>query len=202
MRLRAISVSILLSTSSLCAGRASAQPVPVPILPAGGVITSALAEQTTGGQVSWDDSNRHIKVAAVYNGRNVKVLGVTLGEGPARSYLSQRSDIVVLVLSDARARLRQFNLPDPLEVRVRERPPARPIGGRPTDGTPPTVGIPDESPRIPGPDRDAPGESKMQRRSVQFEIFIPRLEGARWVEFRAGEPNGRLLGRADLSGVR
>jgi hypothetical protein len=127
----------------------------------------------------------------------VKVLGVTAGEGPARSYLSQRADIVVLVLSEAKARLREFNLPDPLELRVREPPPARPAGG-----APPTLGIPDAPARGRGPDRTAPGESKVRRRSVQFDVFIPRLEGARWIEFRAGKANGRLLGRGDLSVVR
>lgn len=187
MGLRVISLSVLLSMWSLC-GHAAAQP------------------QTTGGQVSWEDPNRHIKVTAVYDGRTVKVQSVTAGEGSARSYLSQRSDIVVLVLNDRKERLRQFNLPDPLELRVREQPPAQP-----PRVVPPTIGIPDATPRIGAPDRDtqkgspdrdAPKESKIRRRSVQFEVFIPRLEGARWIEFRAGKPDGRLLGRADLSVLR
>jgi hypothetical protein len=143
----------------------------------------------TADRPTWDDPNRHIRIVASYDGRRVKVLKAVTGEGSARSYLSQRRDIVVVILNEANQVLREFNLPDPLELRVRERQPA----------AQPSVSEPQLAP--PG-DSTESTESILRQRQTQFELFVPRLEGAKWLEFRKGDAKGRRLGRVDLTKVQ
>jgi hypothetical protein len=87
--------------------------------------------------------------------------------------------------------LKEFNLPDPRERRVWEKPPpARPFAV--------------ESPRR---ERDiSASAAQSSERTItvpraQFEVFVPRLDGAKSLEFRAGAPRGRLLGEVDLARV-
>jgi hypothetical protein len=198
MYIRTLSLRVLICAFPPCSGQASAQPVIVPIPPPVIIVTPPPGTPTTGGQVSWDDAARHFKVSAVYDGQQVKIVSVTAGEGPARSYLTDRPDIVVLVLDEANAPLRQFNVPNPLEYRVWEAPSETPRLRRP----PPDIGVPIRPPGVRGPERDASRESNGRRETVTFDVFIPRLDGARWIEFRSGGPKGQLLGRADLSSAR
>ena len=124
-----------------------------------------------------------IKIVASYDGQRIKVVSAVLGDGSARSYLSQRRDIVVLILNKTNKVLREFNLPDPLELRVLE---------------PPTIIA---EPRV-RPPVTRSGESTLRRKQTQFELFIPRLDGAKWLEFRAKDSKGQLLSRVDLAKVR
>ena len=165
------------------AGAARAQSVPKPT--PGPIVTPVIPP--TRDRPTWDDPSQHIRIVASYDGSRIRVVSAALGQGSARSYLSQRRDIVVLILNNTKGVLREFNLPDPLEVRVRERSPRGP-GDIPPIGEP--IG------------RPAPSESTHRRRQTQFELFVPRLEGAKWLEFHKGSAKGQLLGRLDLSQVK
>jgi hypothetical protein len=46
-----------------------------------------------------------------------------------------------------------------------------------------------------------PTESVVRQKSTQFELFLPRIERAKWLEFHAGDARGRLLGRVDLAKI-
>ena len=171
-----------------------AQPVPV-LTP--NRDAPQVAGPATGGAPSWEDTGRHFKITAVYDGRRVKPLRVVAGKGTARSYLSGRPDIVVLLRDGSKNVLRQFNLPDPLEVRVRDRYAAQ-LRGVPE----PTMDTRDGPFRGGVLDRGIPAEHTMRRKTAQFDVFVPRLDGAKWLEFRANKTTGRLLGKVDLGKVQ
>lgn len=174
------------------AGAAWAQPVPKPDR---GPIVTPVAP-ITGDRPTWDDANRHIRIVASYDGLRIKVLSAVSGQGSARSYLSQRRDIVVVILNNTNEVVREFNLPDPLELRVRERPPTRPIRLQV-----PRIVEPIVRPPVRDPSLARSGESTVRQRRAQFELFVPILEGAKWLEFHKGDARGRLLGRLDLTKV-
>ena len=175
--------------------------VPVPI------ITPFMIAPANNGSPDWEDRNRHIRIIATYDGRSIEVLSAASGDGSARPYLSQRRDIVVLVLDEAKNVLREFNLPDPLELRVLERPQA-------LSSVIELSGIVEMMPRTEGrigrsavrfPSHKAgiaqQTESVVHQKSTQFELFVPRLDRANWLEFHAGDARGRLLGRVDLAKI-
>ena len=141
----------------------------------------------TQDRPTWDDGSQHIRIVASYDGRRIRVVSAVLGQGAARSYLSQRRDVVVVILNSNNEVLREFNLPDPLEIRVRERPRTGEPIGRPPGRNPPIART---------------GESTVRQRRTQFELFIPRLDGAKLLEFHQGSARGRLLGRLDLTEVQ
>lgn len=198
MKTLAVSALALLGTVC-CSAQLWAQPVPerVPRRDPGVIIDPITVPPASDGRVSWEDNNCHVKVTALYDGRRVKILNVASGEGSARSYLSQRSDIVVLLLNEAKEIVRQFNLPDPLELRVWEQPPS---GA--SDTLVPTIGVPAMAARrIPRFDPDPPREQTTHVESAQFEVMVPQLQGAKWIQFRSHTPKGRLLGKVDLTNL-
>jgi hypothetical protein len=192
MNIRSLMTLALFVVSMVGAGAARAQPVPrptpVPIVPP--------LRPITRDRPTWDDANRHIRVVASYDGRRINVLSAASGQGTARSYLSQRRDIVVVILNNTNEVVREFNLPDPLELRVREPPSTRPVDiERPRRGEP-IVRPPGRTPPL-----ARSGESVIHQRRAQFELFVPRLEGAKWLEFHKGGARGQLLGRIDLTQI-
>lgn len=182
----------LLAVSLGGAAVAWAQPVPRPV-PRPIVIPVA---PITGDKPTWDDPNQHIRIVASYDGRRIKVMSAASGQGSARSYLSQRRDIVVLILNNTNEVMREFNLPDPLELRVRDAPRTQSIGIRV-----PRIGEPILRPTVREPPLVRSGESTLRQRRTQFELFVPRLEGAELLEFHQGDAKGRLLGRVDLTKI-
>src|SRR5215831_10289906 len=92
-------VSVLLG-----AGVAWAQPSAEPTRP---VVTPGVTAPVTGESPNWDEGGRHVRIVAEYDGRRVKVLSAVSGQGRARSYLSQRSDIVVVILDRAGSVLKE-----------------------------------------------------------------------------------------------
>jgi len=178
-------------------GAASAQPVTQP------TPRRVVRPVVTADTPTWDDPNTHIRIVANYDGRRVRVLTAASGEGSARSYLSQRRDIVVVILNAAKEVVREFNLPDPLELRVRERPPTRTVDLQVPRIREPAARASVSEPQLARPgDTTRPGESTLRQRQAQFELFVPRLEGAKWLEFHQGDAKGRLLGRVDLTEVQ
>jgi hypothetical protein len=129
------------------------------------------------------DPKYHLRVSATYDGQSVKAISISRGAGPPRSYLSTRSGVVVL-LKRGRQILNRTNLPDPLEVRVQT---AHPTILR-VDRT--RTGISENSP-VP----NYPSHGVLRLKTAPLEIFLPQIEGADSIEFRAGRENGKLLGR-------
>jgi hypothetical protein len=149
---------------------------------------------------TWEDPGSHFRLRLAYDGKRFKLISAAMGEGSARSYLSQRSDIVVVVLNADKKVVRQFNLPDPLELRAWDRA----QGGR-------SEGVVIGSPRIGNVgDRTAtretsvaaPAEHTTRLKSTEFDLFVPRLPGAQQLEFHKNAVSGRLLGRVDLTSIR
>ncbi len=138
------------------------------------------------GLPTWTDNAKHYQLVLSYDGKRIKLLSGLVAEGSARSYLSQRPDIVVTVRRKDGGVMRQFNLPDPLELRVwdvpanaraafRERP-KRSVGKL--------------------------HEHTLRLKSARFELVLPQIPGATRVEFRKGSEKGPLLGVVKLSTLR
>ena len=95
--------------------RACAQPVPIH---PGPIIVPRVPVSTGADRPAWADTAQHYRLTLDYDGKRFKLVKASVGEGSARSYLSEQPDIVVLILGPERKILRQFNLRDPLEVRI------------------------------------------------------------------------------------
>jgi hypothetical protein len=186
---------LLLSTVSLFGVRSVwAQPVTV-VGPDGAV-------RIARNQPSWDDNNSHFRLRLAYDGRRIRLLNATVGAGSARSYLSQRSDVVVVVLNVDGKAIRVFNLPDPLEVRAWDRNTAiRPRRDLPVTDLPGTGPI-GAVPRIRDLAVVEPQEHTLHKQSTQFDLFVPQLPGAQRLELHRGAASGPLLGRVDLTAIR
>jgi hypothetical protein len=153
-------------------------------------------------QPSWDDNNSHFRLRLAYDGRRIRLLNATVGAGSARSYLSQRSDVVVVVLNVDGKAIRVFNLPDPLEVRAWDRNTAiRPRRDLPVTDLPGTGPI-GAVPRIRDLAVVEPQEHTLHKQSTQFDLFVPQLPGAQRLELHRGAASGPLLGRVDLTAIR
>lgn len=196
---RTLTVLLLLAVLAL-GSPVRAQPVPGLTPNRDAIPKPQVDGPATGGAPSWEETGRHFKITAVYDGRRVKPLRVVAGKGTARSYLSGRPDIVVLLRDGSNNVLRQFNLPDPLEVRVRDRDAAQ-LRGVP-EPTMDTRDGPFRGGVLTVPDRGIAAEHTMRRKTAQFDVFVPRLDGAKWLEFRANKTTGRLLGKVDLGKVQ
>lgn len=201
--------SVVAAAISLACGSSGEPAIGQPLLEVDPVpmITPLLIEPASNGSPDWEDRDRHIRIIAAYDGRRIDVLSANSGDGSARPYLSQRGDIIVLVLDAAKNVLREFNLPDPLELRVLQRPRALPSVVE-------LPGVVEMLPRAEGrlgrsavrfPSRKTgtaqQNESVVHQKSTQFELFVPRLDRANWLEFHAGNARGRLLGVVDLSKI-
>jgi hypothetical protein len=135
---------------------------------------------------TWTDTARHYHLVLSYDGKRIRLLRGALSQGSARSYLSQRQDVVVNVRGRNGAVLRRFNLPDPLQLRVWDSP-----------GTVRTRFRP-----VPGRSRSRLHERTIELKSVRFELSLPQVPGALRVEFRKSSAKGRLLGAIKLATIR
>jgi hypothetical protein len=134
------------------------------------------------------DTKYYLRVSATYDGESVKEISISRGTGLTLSYLSERSDVVVLLKSGTKV-LKRINLPDPLEIRVWDTP-----------GT--TLRTRAAAPFFPS--TAAASAPRYRTHSISREkianltIFLPQLDGADTIEFRSSSEEGKLLGRSNI----
>jgi hypothetical protein len=187
----ATSKMIWIALGQLALLNAFAQPVPVHPGPLG---PPRIPLTTSSDRPSWADNAQHYKLTLDYDGKRFKLIKASVGDGTARSYLSEQPDIVVMVMGTEKKILRQFNLRDPLEVRIWDsQPQLHPrtvaIGGRTPERRTPVASTATPLPR----------EHVARRKTVLFDLFIPKLPGAQRVELHKRSAQGPLLGSIPLN---